>query len=82
MNDTFYVVSKETADAKDYIGAVAFNRTDKDADNEAAANAFLDERKIVAPWHNHSVMTADDFDKANADSASSDPAPSDPAPTS
>ena len=61
MSDVFYVVSRETADSDDYIGAVAFNSSDKDVDNEATANEYLTERKIVEPWRSHSVMSADDF---------------------
>jgi hypothetical protein len=61
MPETFYVVSAESADADEYTGAVAFNRTDKDADNEEAAREYLTERKAAAPWHSHAVMSADDF---------------------
>jgi hypothetical protein len=75
MSETFYVVTKETADADDYIGAVAFTRSDKDADNETAANDYLAEKKLTAPWHNHTVVSGDEFtaDKPEADE------PTDPA---
>lgn len=67
MSDTFYVVTGDGPDAT----SVAFNRTDKDADNESAANEFLAERELVAPWFQHRTMTADEFasfsDPDNAD---------------
>jgi hypothetical protein len=57
MSDIFYVVTGDGPDAT----AVVFNRTDKDADNEAAANDFLTERKNVAPWFQHRVMSESEF---------------------
>lgn len=71
---TFYVVTKETADSGEYVSAVAFNRTDKDADNESAANEYVGERKASAPWHSHSVMSADAFDKFSTKAAKADTA--------
>jgi hypothetical protein len=62
MSDVYYVVTRENGnDDSAYLAAVAFNRSDKDSDNEAEANAYASERKVTAPWHSHSVMTADDF---------------------
>lgn len=62
MSNVHYVVTRENGnDNAKYLAAVAFNRNDKDADNEADANAYADERKATAPWHSHTVMSADDF---------------------
>jgi len=62
MSDVFYVVSGSGDD----VSAVVFNRGDKDADNESAANEFLAERRKAAPWDDHKVMTADEYDNASA----------------
>ena len=73
MSDVFYVVSGEGAD--DY-SAVAFTNSDKDADNKAAAEEFLSERKAAAPWAKHTVMDAGEFEKyTDPKNAPSDPAP-------
>jgi hypothetical protein len=62
MSDIFYVVTRENKNDKNkYLAAVAFNRSDKDADNEADATAYADERKVSAPWHSHTVMSAEKF---------------------
>lgn len=59
--------------------ATVFNRTDKDADNEAAANEFLAERQAAAPWLDHEVMTEADFkDASDAEVNASDEETADP----
>lgn len=68
MSDTFYVVTTPPG-ADDYTAAVAFNAQHKDADNEAAANEFLAEKRVTEPWNSHAVVSAAAFDKASTKSA-------------
>jgi hypothetical protein len=68
--ETFYVVTKASADDKEYTSAVAFNSTHKDSDNEAAANEYRDAAAASAPWFSHSVLSTKDFEKASKASVS------------